>query len=72
MPEFEESIFVFIDTLLQRDARKIFIELKNLIEFSNLYAIYQSIIANLRIFLYIEYLKHKKISPKEIGDILKL
>lgn len=72
MPEFEESIFVFIDTLLQRDARKIFIELKNLIEFSNLYAIYQSIIVNLRIFLYIEYLKHKKISPKEIGDILKL
>lgn len=72
IPEFEESIFVFIDTLLGRDARKIFPELKNLIDFSNLYAIYQSIIANLRIFLYIEYLKHKRISPSQIGDILKL
>lgn len=72
VPEFEESIFVFIDTLLSRDARKIFKELGNLIDFSNLYAIYQSIIANLRVFLYIEYLKSQKKSPNEIGDIMKL
>jgi DNA polymerase III delta subunit len=72
IPEFEESIFVFIDTLLQRDAAKIFSELDNLITYSNLYTIYQSIVANLRVFLYIELLKSKKIAPKEIGDILKL
>jgi hypothetical protein len=72
MPEFEESIFVFIDTLLQRDAVKIFSELNNLVTYSNLYAIYQSIVANLRVFLYIEFLKSQKKSPKEIGDILKL
>jgi hypothetical protein len=72
MPEFEESIFAFIDTLLQRDASKIFSELDNLINYSNLYAIYQSILANLRVFLYIEFLKSQKTSPKDIGDILKL
>jgi DNA polymerase III delta subunit len=72
MPEFEESIFVFIDTLLQRDANKIFSELHNLIAYSNLYAIYQSILANLRVFLYIEYLKSQKKSPWDIWDILKL
>jgi DNA polymerase III delta subunit len=72
MPEFEESIFVFIDTLLQRDANKIFSELHNLIAYSNLYAIYQSIIANIRVFLYIEFLKSQKKSPRDIGDTLKL
>lgn len=72
LPEFEESIFVFIDTLLMRDGKKIFSELTNLIDSSNLYAIYQSIIANLRIFLYIEYLKSQKKSQREITDIMKL
>ncbi|MCD5375315.1 hypothetical protein LR010_02600 [Candidatus Gracilibacteria bacterium] len=72
IPEFEESIFSFIDTLLQRDANKIFSELDNLILYSNLYAVYQSIVANLRVFLYIELLKKNRTSPKDIGDILKL
>ena len=72
IPEFEESIFSFIDTLLQRDANKIFSELDNLILYSNLYAVYQSIVANLRVFLYIELLKKNRTSPKDIWDILKL
>lgn len=72
LPEFEESIFVFIDTLLNRDGKKIFSELNVLINSSNLYAVYQSILANLRVFLYIELLKTQRISWKEIWDILKL
>jgi len=72
MAEFEESIFAFIDTILNRNGKKIFSELSNLINSSNLYAVYQSIIANLRVFLYIELLKSQKKSPKEIWDILKL
>jgi len=72
MPEFEESIFAFIDTILNRNGKKIFSELSNLINSSNLYAVYQSILANLRVFLYIELLKSQKKSPKEIWDILKL
>lgn len=72
IPEFEESIFVFIDTILAKDPKKIFSEFRNLLEFSNLYALYQSIIANLRLFVYIEYLKSHKKSQNEIGDILKL
>lgn len=72
IPEFEESIFVFIDTILAKDSKKIFSEFRNLLEFSNLYALYQSIIANLRLFVYIEYLKSQKKSQSEIGSILKL
>ena len=72
IPEFEESIFVFIDTLLSKNSKKIFSEFDNLLNFSNFYSVYQSIIANLRVFLYIEYLKSQKKSPHEIGDILKL
>ena len=72
IPEFEESIFVFIDTLLSKNKQKIFSEFQNLLDFSNMYALYQSIIANLRVFLYIEFLKSQKKSPNEIGDILKL
>lgn len=71
-PEFEESIFVFIDTLLLKNQKKIFWELENLLHHSNFYAIYQSIIANIRVFLYIELLKKQKKSPREIWDILKL
>jgi len=70
--EYEESIFVFIDTLTQRNWKKIFSELENLLQHSNIYAVYQSIIANMRIFLYIELLKSQRKSPKEISDMLKL
>ena len=72
IPEFEESIFVFIDTLLTKNKKKIFSEFQNLLDFSNMYALYQSILANLRVFLYIEFLKSQKKSPNTIGDILKL
>lgn len=72
IPEFEESIFVFIDTLLTKNKKKIFSEFQNLLDFSNLYALYQSILANLRVFLYIELLKSQKKSSSQIGDILKL
>ncbi len=72
IPEFEESIFVFIDTLLTKNSKKIFSEFENLLNFSNFYAVYQSIIANLRVFLYIEHLKSQEKSPYEIGDMLKL
>ncbi len=70
--EFEESIFVFIDTLLNKNKKKIFSEFQNLLNFSNFYALYQSILANLRVFLYIEFLKIQKKSPEQIGNILKL
>lgn len=71
-PEFEESIFVFIDTLLSKNPKKIFSDFHNLLSFSNFYSVYQSVIANLRVFLYIELLKSQKKSLYEIGNILKL
>jgi len=72
MPEFEVSIFTFIDTILEKKKETLFKDFNNLIENSNLYALYQSIIANLRVFLYIELLKSKKTPVSKIGDILKL
>jgi len=71
-PEFEESIFVFIDTLLTKNSQKIFSEFRNILWYSNIYAVYQSILTNIRVFLYIELLKHQKKSSLEISDILKL
>lgn len=72
IPEFEQSIFVFIDTLLAKDKINIFKQLDNMLQFSDFYAVYQSILANIRIFLYIEYLKSQRKSSKEISEILKL
>jgi hypothetical protein len=43
-----------------------------MLQFSDFYAVYQSILANIRIFLYIEYLKSQRKSSKEISEILKL
>ncbi|NDK09654.1 hypothetical protein GW846_02650 [Candidatus Gracilibacteria bacterium] len=72
IPEFEESIFQFVDAILEKDSQKIFLYLQNLTEFTSIYQLYQSLIANLRVFLYIEHLKHQKIPVQKIGDILKL
>ncbi len=70
-PEFEQSIFLFIDEVLCKNKKYIFSGLNNLLENTNMYALYQSIMANLRIFLYIEYLK-KMWHQRNINDILKL
>lgn len=72
IPEFEQSIFVFIDTILDKDSKKIFSDFENILGHSNLYAFYQSIIANIRTFLYISFLKKSGRNTNEIGDILKL
>lgn len=70
--EFEESIFVFIDTLLERKSNTLFSELRNIISSSSIYPVYQWILANLRMFLYIEHLKNQGKSQWEISDVLKL
>ncbi len=49
-----------------------FYELENLLNFSNLYGLYNSILANIRVFLYIELLRQKKMSPQKIGNVLQL
>jgi len=71
-PEFEESIFVFLDSLLEKNSKRIFSEFRNILWFTNIYAFYQSLLANLRVFLYIQFLKSQKISQSEISDIMKL
>ncbi len=71
-PEFEESIFTFIWNLLDKNGKSIFRDFHLLLDNSNLYAVYQSILANIRTHVYIELLKTQKINPKDISQILKL
>ena len=71
-PEFEESIFVFIDSILEKNPKRILRELQNILQFTNFYAFYQSLLANIRIFVFIEYFKSYKKSQSEIVDIMKL
>ena len=71
-PEFEESLFVFIDSLLTGQKTKALREIKNILHYSSFYGFYQSLIANLRVFLYISFLQSQKKSPAQIVDILSL
>lgn len=70
-PEFEQSIFIFIDEILNKDSKKIFSSLHTLLNNSNIYALHQSIVANLRVFLYINFLKETG-KTAGISDVLSL
>lgn len=70
--EYEESIFVFIDALIAKNPKKIFSDFQTLLNHSNIYSLYHSILANLRVFLYISFLQSKGKSQQEISQILNL
>lgn len=72
MPEYEQSIFLFIDSILLKNSKEVFHIFKNLQNHSSFYPLYQSILANLRIFVYIFLLKNQKKNKNEITDILWL
>lgn len=72
IPSFDVSIFVLIEAILQKNTQKIFEHLAVILENSNYYALTQSLLANLRIHIYIDLLKLKKIPAREIGEILTL
>lgn len=71
-PEFEESIFVLIDSLLMKHKEKSLSEMRNILSNTNFYAFYQSLIVNIRVFLYISFLKQEWKSVAAITDILNL
>jgi hypothetical protein len=71
-PELEESIFLFIDDLLNLRLNECFVKLDIILENTNIYAFYNNLLANLRVQVFINKLKDLKISQKEIWDILKL
>jgi len=72
MPELEESIFVLIDSILNKNKKWVFKNLKIISEDINFYLLYNSLLANIRTTFYIGLLKIKKIPSFTIKNELKL
>ncbi|MCH8518225.1 hypothetical protein LAT59_00465 [Candidatus Gracilibacteria bacterium] len=71
-PELNSSIFTLIDAFLNRNSKIFFNELRSLFANENFYLISQSFLSNIRLHLYIEYLKSNSVPNTDIIDILKL
>ncbi len=72
IPEFEESIFTFINYLLDLNIKKN-IELLNIIlNQTNIYQLYNSLLSNIRVLVYIFLLKEKKVNNTLINSYLEL
>ncbi len=72
IPELEESIFILIDNILQKNIKLVLENFKIIINHSNIYQFYNWILANLRNTIYIQKLKNLNISSSEIINKLKL
>lgn len=72
LPELDESIFVLVDALLGKQKKVIFTTLSIISENTNIYLLYNSLLANIRTSFYIHLLKNKKISPHIIKTELWL
>ncbi len=71
-PELEESIFVLIDNILNKNTKQVFENLRIIANDSNMYLLYNSLLANIRTTFYIELLKSKKIPSFTIKTELSL
>lgn len=72
IPELEESIFLLVDNILNKDIQKSISLLHTISEQTNIYQLYSWILSNLKNTLYIWLLKWKNISHSEINKILQL
>lgn len=57
-PEFEETVFIFVDKVLNKDKKSIFNDLDIILENTDIYAFYNMFLWNLRNFVYIAFFKH--------------
>jgi len=71
-PEIEESIFLFIDDLLNLNIKNALEKMANILEQTNIYAFYNNLLVNIRTQVFITELKQKKVKISEITQILKL
>ncbi len=71
-PELEESIFTLIDNLMNLRSKDLFEWIETILENTNMYLFYNSLLANLRVNMYIYHLKDMWISDMRIGNILNL
>lgn len=72
IPELEESIFQIIDDILNLNLISAVSKIRNSSEQSSIYLLYNSLLSNLRVNIYILFLKDKKTDQNKISDILKL
>jgi len=71
-PELEENIFQLIDDILNKNFIAARIKLNFILNDTNIYSLYNGVIANLRTNIFILELKKNKNTQTEISDILKL
>jgi len=71
-PELDESIFTLIDNLMNLRSKELFSGMETILENTNMYLFYNSLIANLRVNMYIYYLKNLWVSDMRIWNILNL
>lgn len=71
-PELEENIFQLIDDILNKNFIAARIKLNFILNDTNIYSLYNGVIANLRTNIFILELKKNKNTQTEITDILKL
>ncbi len=71
-PELEESIFIIIDDILNLHIWEAIKKINNLINYTNVYAFYNNLLANIRINVFISELKTKKLNNNDISKILNL
>lgn len=71
-PELEESIFQFIDDILNKNIVWAKLKLNIILNDTNIYAFYNNLLANLRTNVFIWKLKLQKKSQSEIAQILDL
>ncbi len=71
-PELEENIFQFIDDILNKKFISARIKMNFILQDTNIYSLYNWLIANLRTNIYILKLKSLKLNQTEIWNILHL
>lgn len=73
VPELEESVFIIIDLIISwNNKNKILDSINVLLNDINIYALYNTLVSNLRFYVYIWKLKSLKYSSNDITKMLKL
>lgn len=72
IPELEESIFQIIDSLLNLNKIETIDKINNILNYTNIYAFYNNLLANLRTNIYILKLKDLWLNSNQITEKLQL
>lgn len=71
-PELEESIFIILDDILNLKVTDAISKINNILNYTNVYAFYNNLLANIRINVFISELKSLHINTNQLIDILNL